>query len=335
MQKKLIALAIAGMVAAPAFAADNVTVYGVAGVYLQNQRVDTTTAGVNVNTSANQVRTDGQSGSRLGFKGSEDLGGGLKANFVMETSVVMDAPAATLLGNRQAYAGLSGNWGALTLGHQYGASFWFGAVHADIGGYADWDAYLATGTAANTRISNSIQYASPNFSGFSARITHGLSEGTVTPKNAGMSTGVNLDYANGPLWVGYYHQGVNVDTAVATGTSNWDALGASYDFGMAKVVGSYQWEKVGITNNKFNAWQLGADIKAGANGSVIVQFANRNDKATVDTDRKAWTLYYSHMMSKRTNLVVGYGASDQSGATGVAGALVDTKNFFGGMRHTF
>ncbi len=150
MQKKLIALAIAGIVAAPAFAADNVTIYGVAGAYLQSLKTDVTTTatGATVNTSVSQVQTDGESGSRIGFKGTEDLGGGLKANFVIESALAMDAAGTTAasgvtgLGNRQAYVGLSGNWGAVNLGRQYSSEFYHMAVR-EVWGYADWSASAA------------------------------------------------------------------------------------------------------------------------------------------------------------------------------------------------
>ncbi|MCF8150889.1 MAG: porin [Sulfuritalea sp.] len=379
MQKKLIALAIAGIVAAPAFAADNVTIYGVAGAYLQSMKTDVTTTatGATVNTSVSQVQTDGESGSRIGFKGTEDLGGGLKANFVVESSYAIDtagdvsSSGAIGLGNRQAYVGLSGNWGAVNLGRQYSSEFYHMAVR-EVWGYADWSALLGAGMAADTRISNSISYTSPSFSGFSGRLHYGFSEGTVAPKNAGQTTGLNLDYANGPLWVGYGYLTKNVDTAAAaavngscinnttgvwsatvgaacpagntslvagsaavaaaSGSNTWNSLGASYDFGMAKVSGSWQTRKAGIGGAKKNSWQLGANFKAGANGAVIVQFAQTNDKAVADTDAKAWALGYQHTMSKRTNLVVGASSVDQSGA---AATTTDTRKYFGGIRHTF
>lgn len=380
MQKKLIALAIAGIVAAPAFAADNVTIYGVAGAYYQNQKTDVTTTatGANVNTSVSQIQSDGESGSRIGFKGTEDLGGGLKANFVIETGLWIDtaanrgsAAAPMGLGDRQAYVGLSGNWGAVNLGRQYSSEFFHMAAR-EVWGYADWSALLGAGLAVDTRINNAISYTSPSFGGFSGRLMLGLGESTTTPKNAGNTTHLNLDYANGPLWVGYGYLNKNVDTAATaaangvcqntttglitttvgaacaagntaivvgaaavaatSGSNTWNSLGASYDFGMAKVEGSYQQRKAGITGVKTNGWQLGANFKAGANGAVIIQFAQNNDKAVADLDSKAWALGYQHTMSKRTNLIVGASSVDQSGA---AATTTDTRKYFGGIRHTF
>lgn len=341
MQKKLIALAVAGLVSGAAFAQSNVTVYGVAGAYLQQLNTESTTAGVRTDAKVNQVQTDGESGSRIGFRGTEDLGGGLKANFTIESAIAMDtagnaaASGQIGLGNRQAFVGLSGNFGAVTMGRQYSAEFWHMAAKSDIWGYADWSALLGSGMAATTRVNNSIKYTSPSMSGFSAGLLYGFSEVAVAPKDTGKYMGLNLDYANGPVWVGLGHQTLNVDTLAANGNNTWTSLGASYNFGMATVSGNYQTRKAGLTGAKENAYQLGVNFKIGANGAIIGQYANRNDKSATDLDSKAWALGYQHLLSKRTNLVIGASNVDQQSSAAVLPTLLDTRKYYAGVRHTF
>ncbi|PKO55512.1 MAG: porin, partial [Betaproteobacteria bacterium HGW-Betaproteobacteria-21] len=118
MQKKLIALAVAGLMSAPVFAQSNVTIYGIVDMGYKN-------LGNNVNSAVgNRSAIDsGQySGSRLGFRGTEDLGNGLKASFVLETGINVDNGGFNQ-GNtafaRQSFVALSGGFGTVALGRQY------------------------------------------------------------------------------------------------------------------------------------------------------------------------------------------------------------------------
>ena len=123
MQKKLIALAVAGLVSAPVFAQSNVTIYGVADAYMG--------FGNHGGNDLAAVQSGGLSGSRLGFRGAEDLGNGLKAVFTLEQGVdISNGVASPSVGgdsvfSRQALVGLSGAFGTISLGRQYAPGFDF------------------------------------------------------------------------------------------------------------------------------------------------------------------------------------------------------------------
>jgi predicted porin len=113
MKKALLALAVLAAFAGTASAQTNVTMYGVLDMALQHEN-----DGVNSTTA---LDSGIQSGSRLGFKGTEDLGGGLKANFDLEAGVNADTGTSSqggILFGRQAWVGLSGGFGSLRLGRQ-------------------------------------------------------------------------------------------------------------------------------------------------------------------------------------------------------------------------
>ncbi|WP_334156869.1 porin [Oryzomicrobium sp.] len=216
MQKKLIALAVAGLAAAPAFAQTNVTIYGVADATFDNVRAtsaSSTAAGVNGNLgSTNRVSSNS---SYLGFKGSEDLGNGLKAVFQFENTVAFDA-AGGVNTNRDSFVGLAGGFGTVVAGNLTGPTRALGAaldVNSGATGIGANSAligklgnlltngtdgnsnYTATGTPnangpANgcnrsttcaslfdTRWKNAVAYVSPSFAGVTVTAAYVANEG--------------------------------------------------------------------------------------------------------------------------------------------------------------
>jgi predicted porin len=180
---------------APACAQDNVTVFGVLDTYLEHA-----TAGA---AGATRVQSGGVSGSRLGFRGSENLGGGNSAVFMLESGINVDdgtSGQGGLLFGRQAWVGLATGAGDVTFGRHYSPLF-FTLVTYGLGGGMGW------GNASNyftdnsvLRVNNSVSYASPSFAGFKARALVGLGENT-TQAGAGIgnSHSVSLQYVSGPV----------------------------------------------------------------------------------------------------------------------------------------
>ena len=280
MQKKVIALAVAGLVSGAAFAQSNVTVYGVmdAGyVYGTGERTGT----LNKNTNFSGIQSGLLGGSRIGFRGEEGLGNGLKAIFTAEYALDIDTnqgigtggASDTTLRARQTWVGLQhAKLGTVTLGRQYAPAF-AAAGRNDAFGSSTGIGSLArlTLTGNNTisgtnggRVDNSIAYRSPTWSGFTVSGITGFGE-TASPATAagdGNSRGANqlygagLNYANGPLNIdAVYHtrrdvtalqaNGMVGASALATWTSTQDSinewyLGGSYDFKVVKISGSYQ-----------------------------------------------------------------------------------------------
>ena len=189
MQKKLIALAVAGLASTAAFAQTNVTIYGIVDYgytyRFDGRGLDSTTNRINnagKPNSASQLNGGQQSGNRLGFKGTEDLGNGLKAVFLLEQGFKLDTGASASTDsfyNRQAYAGLSGGFGTVVGGRLYTPHYTFvsgldpfGA--GTVGRYNNVYSVAAGAVPGSAfgnltdpvRVDNAIAYISPSFGGF-------------------------------------------------------------------------------------------------------------------------------------------------------------------------
>jgi predicted porin len=268
MQKKLIVLALAGLTAAPAFAQSNVTVYGRVDYGYQSRGGNDGLVGVNGRKG--EMASGMQGGSRLGFKGSEDLGNGLKAIFEIESGLTNDAsgvPAGSGNGsnaatgnsglftsNRHAYVGLTGNFGTVVGGRLDGVRY---------GIFNKYDAFGGGGmgnftqmTAQVDRADNAIAYISPKFSGFGVVLAHsrsifgqetagsinlaGAPAGAVKANNNdGRLYTAMLTYDNGPLSAAIDYERINFAHDGALENAHVITAGASYDFGMVKLSAVY------------------------------------------------------------------------------------------------
>jgi predicted porin len=228
----LLALPAGLLFAAGAHAQSSVTLYGIvdAGIaYVHNAQ---SANGQNQSTLV-KFSSGNMSGSRWGLKGTEDLGGGLAAVFQLENGFNVGTGA---LGQgsrefgRKAVVGLSSNtWGTVTLGRQYDPIVdlvqgltednYFGGVFGTPGDLDNYDNSL--------RVSNSVKYVSPLFSGFQVEALYGVG-GVAGASGSGQTYSFGAAYANGPLSLGagyFYANGGNTTTAnVRTWTSSSDSL---------------------------------------------------------------------------------------------------------------
>jgi len=381
MQKKLIALAVAGLASTGALAQSNVTVYGILDAYYSYNSVDKAPGSTN-DDSGHSIGSGGLSGSRLGFKGTEDLGGGLKASFVLEYAVQNDINSplgidASANATRQSYVALSGNFGTVAVGRLQTAAYDWDCTTAPLAGSGldaksklAGHALLSCGGAG--RANNAVAYMSPNFSGFTFALNHSrVTEnqngvGTVpaagtSPDNDAYANIIGGGYNNGPLAINAVWSKVdfsNKSTAAATfvteEVTEWGISG-SYNFGMLKLFGAYQSadfdvkDLVSSRNSDNDKWTVGVGVPVGANGTVAVQYSDASlDRCgaanvfTVQCDANAWTIGYTHNLSKRTTLYGGYVdvSNDNNSARGanaqfatVAGG--DASTFIVGARHSF
>jgi predicted porin len=284
MQKKIIALAVAGLVSGAAFAQSNVTVYGVVDVGFVNSSGDRPgTAKASANYSG--IDSGLKDGSRIGFKGEEGLGNGLKAIFTLEYYIAPDentalgaAPETTGAGgsgsvSRQSFVGLShAKLGTFTLGRQYSAGFW-SAVRTDaFSGFSFGSQATMNATGKNSiiagntaRLNNSAVYVSPNWSGFTVvgGYSYGEGGGTtangISQGNAGVIT-AGLNYANGPMNIDLVYQsrqGLTTALVSADTTAGLTAVAAS-----------------GASQDSVNEWHIGGsyDFK------VVKLFASYQDQ---------------------------------------------------------
>jgi len=263
--------------------------------------------------------------SRLGFRGTEDLGGGLKANFVLEGGFNLDAGdgksgGATGTGfefKRRSTVGLSGGFGEVRMGRELTAAFnatarydVFGSVGigqsrlwAD-GGVVDASAN-ATAVTTNQRISNALTYVAPDFSGFKFGLNYGFGETTASNSDSGY-LGAGLTYDNGPLSLGLGLERLNngANSVAASDIDAW-SLGGSYDFGVAKLLAGYRQSTVDIATveNKRNGYYLAATAPVGA-GTVRVSYNRYENELGAGAKAKAdqFAVGYVYGLSKRTSV---------------------------------
>ena len=322
MQKKLIALAVASLVSAPVFAQSTVSVYGVVDQAITNQSQSN-------RGSVTSLQGSGYTTERLGFKGSEDMGNGMKANFMLELGMkgpngnldnAQAAPAQ--LFQRVSTVGLSGNWGSVNFGRQYTPVFSVQAAN-DLFRVAGVGSIYSLTNVGVTRSSNSIRYDSASMSGFSVAVLYGLGDtglGNVStdtpltaplvgnnPSNLGRQVGFNAMYNNGPLMIGLGWNRLNLPAITAAPLNTFDSqkttsLTASYDFKVVAINAGWQNNKITDNLQDRNTWNIGATIPVFGADSVKVSYADRHDKLVNSADVKLLALGYVHPMSKRTTL---------------------------------
>ena len=369
MQKKIIALAVAGLVSGAAFAQSNVVIYGVADAGYVYGSDSFVTNG----KSTSKMTSGGQSGSRLGFRGTEDLGNGLSANFKYEQALNIDVGGETVAGGgRWATVGLSGKtWGSFEMGRR--DTF----IDQLLGG-TDVQDRVTVGQVSpvmrdTARISNFFAYTSPNWSGLTVKAGISTSPWAdeVTP-TTGTTTNVRMytaavDYENGGLKVGAAYQrnkGQSNENNSFDAGSEW-ALGGKYKIGIVTLGAQYGEIKNGedgianpnlngVTNfttgaadtgssaliEKRKQWTVGAMFDITAKDRISVNYARgKNEFFDNRSDEKQsiWGVSYFHDLSKRTNLYAGYGDMSQSGDNTVKYGIDSAyeKAFQVGLRHRF
>ena len=357
MNKKLLAAAIAATVAAPmaATAANDVTVYGKAHVMMINNDLDL--AG-----TANDVDNWelSSTNSRLGFKGSEDLGNGLKAIWKYETTVnITDGGAGggTFGSARNAYLGLSGGFGSVLAGRHDSPSkvafYATGNDHldgsiVDLNGLGHAQASLSGNAGAggrgsvfvDERYDNVLAYISPSFSGLTvaAAVMPGEASGATPGANDGFADHYSLGvmYANACLKVGAGYESLSDGTnAVGSDDDDHWHIGGSYTFGMFTVGGNYQDRENDnfVKGNDTKSWALTGKATFG-NNAVILQYTDVTYETTgaPDLDADEIGIAFQHMFSKRTSAYVAYNKAEID-ATGAADP--DSTQYGVGMIHTF
>jgi predicted porin len=345
MKKSLIALAVAGAFAAPAFAAtSNVDVYGRMDVAIQ----DTNAAGTEMQVTDNV--------SRLGFKGTEDLGGGLKAIWQIESQLNGGGSdgltGAGTVGGRNTFVGLAGGFGTFLMG-RHDTPYKLGTGSLDIFGdtIGDYNGRL-TGTggkvvdpvnsAHDARSSNAIAYVSPTWDGFHfAAAVVATNDPAAFDNNdktfdAYSLTGV---YANGPLFASLSYQNVVDVTNAVLGNQSSKAwkVGLGYTFGDAKV--GFVYEDVnndpsagaGTPNDGIDrsSWVINGVYNMGPI-ALKAQYGKIKDWTKAGQDPNKWDLGVDYALSKRTKAYVVYSSVNDDDPI--------TKNLHGyniGLQHNF
>ncbi|WP_050465343.1 porin [Herbaspirillum autotrophicum] len=311
MRKSLLALAVIGSFASVAHAQSSVTIYGIIDASVSyNSKVATGVGAATGNRAG--IDSGAINGSRIGFKGSEDLGGGLKALFNLENGFNVDTATAAQNGQlfgRTATLGLSGNFGTVLLGRQkdFLDDLAANTSVADFGGLISNVHAKDLDRTNGERVNNSIRYNTPNVNGFYGSLIYGFGE-QAGSTSTGQSYGIGGAYANGPFNIGLaYFQAKKASSAAgaaaasdvnssnATTCSNavgsagdtclktW-TLAAAYQLGAAKLHGSWSQVKLPLAqsgaSSSFSAASAASFVADAATQQFAVGGIN-NDKTNI------------------------------------------------------
>ena len=360
MKKTLVALA--ALASMSAFAQSSVTLYGIADVWLGNLKKTTEIGGVTTGVAQNLLNSGGINGSRWGLKGSEDLGGGLKANFLLESGFNIDngssAQGGVLFG-RQAVVGLSGGFGELRFGRQYTA---YDELRGgtDLMGHSSFSATVgsaggawALGRDYTFRADNTIRYATPNFGGFGVGATYSFGENKTTTTGASGIIAIHGLYANGPITAGIGYQQEKNPGGLAAGpaapnpnfnnggfavngtTETHLLVSGAYDFGVAKVRLAYNTSKDNAagTPSADKEFTVGVSAPLGP-VTIASEFATSKNSAVKG---RSLGVQAQYDLSKRTFAYVGFQNTKSNDIVAAGAASTTTKgNLIAvGVRHGF
>jgi predicted porin len=328
MQKKIIALALAGLASSAAFAQSNVTIYGRVDYGFMDRGGNA--GGVGGVVRKHEMASGIEAGSRVGFKGSEDLGNGLKAIFQMEFGSVAMDEGGGLASSRNAYVGLTGKFGTLVGGKldgiRYGIFNKYDAFGGgDVGNFTQM-------TAQVDRASNAVAYISPTFMGLTGTLAYATHIGTSNPLglSASEATANNGDavlnsamlaYANGPISanldferVKFNNGGAPASTAAAVEEVNVMTVAGAYDFKVVKLSALYDTleteNRRGGRDANVQSWFVSAKAPVG-NFVLKATYGQTKDKEVDDSKAKKYGIGADYILSKRTLVYAGYGHISQ------------------------
>lgn len=331
MNKSTIGLALLAACSTSAMAQSSLSIYGIVDAGLVRERGGPEGPVTNISSGI-------ASGSRLGFKGKEDLGGGLSAVFAVESGFNIDTGTSgqggTLFG-RQAFVGLNGKFGAVTVGRQYTPYY---KTLRDIGdpfGAVSMAGRSGNLFATNTRANNMVEYISPTFAGLRADLAWALGE---QPDDSSRSRqlGGSVGYAAGPLTIQLAHH--RIENATATDRTRNSLVSANYEFKPVTVYASYAVNR-GPAAVDSKDMLAGVAIPFGA-GKLLFSHVRHNDDTAANNDARQWGIAYDYQLSKRTDIYIAYAKiNNRNGAAFTVGNATDTGTgdsaFNLGVRHNF
>lgn len=338
MKMKLFAAAVAALAAGGAYAQSSVTLYGVvdAGLTYANKVPNGNGGG----SSRFGLDSGGLSGSRWGLRGVEDLGGGLKGIFNLESGFNVDtgtsAQGGRLFG-RNAYVGLQGQWGQLTLGRQQNLLYDFSLIYDPMAiatrySVASQDAFMAG------RADNAVKYIG-TFGGLSVSALYsfnrdGNEQAGLSKLGREWSLGAN--YAGGPLSVGaVYDQSNNTAAATVDNKEQRATIALTYAFGPAKVYGGYRWYKAnfetvaGNGNLRSNLYWLGLGYQATPALSLTGTAYYQQFKNAAGGNPWLFVVGTDYALSKRTDAYFNLAYAKNSSGSGLGVMGLNDANYAG------
>lgn len=349
MKKTLLAIAALAATSG-AFAQSSLTIYGVVDASLEN---------IKANDGVTRVSSDNLSSSRLGFKGTEDIGGGLKAKFVLETAVKADTGAqgnSARFWDRAAWVGIEGSFGELRIGRIDSS---IGDIAGNVLSAQTYDDFKYTGSRAGDkyrRVDNSLTYLLPTFiPGLAAQLQYSTNVGTSSAAGAedtsdiGKAWGLSVKYAAGPIAAGVGYLSAEDETASVSANAGEKGSAvlvyAGYDFGVAKVTGYYNNESrlTSTGDKRFSLY--GAKVAVPFSPAFTLTGSLSQAKNTLGTDEDDGALLFSlkgvYALSKRTSVygMLAYVGNEDNAKLTLDKQTIDAgESVTGiavGIRHTF
>lgn len=340
MKKSLLALAALTAFAGAASAQSSVTLFGI---------VDAGVARLSAGgKSVTGMTNSGYNSSRLGFRGVEDLGGGLKAGFWIEGQLTNDdGNAGALNFQRRSTVSLMGGFGEIRLGRDYTPHFWNTTVYDPFGTNGVGQAMTPgmVGTAGNgalaVRSNNSISYFTPAMGGFSLQVMKAFGENVSGGVKTNDYLGFRAGYAAGP--VSFHGAYGKTEGATNAADVKYMNFGGSFNAGVLTATLVYAQEKTGA-GLKITAIEPGIQVPVGA-GSIRASYARHDIKSSANDWNKI-AVGYLHNLSKRTTAYATYARVGNKGtqtkvvannglAAPAAAAGGNASGFEFGIRHAF
>ena len=333
MKKSLLVLAVLSAFAGVASAQSSVTIYGTIDGGVRNL--------TNTNAAGQSKFTMGSNGNynsnRIGFRGMEDLGGGMNAHFTLESGFNSGTGAfdnaAGVLFNRTASVGVGGAWGALDLGKQYTVAFKTIAAY-DPFGYKYVAITAAVPATAGVRYNNDIQYTG-NFGAITARAEYALGEAAGNA-STGSAKSAGLSYNNGNLVVA----GAYTDRDVATFDNKHYTFGAAMTVmpGL-RVSAGYADEKQATTAIEIETKYSWIGASYAFTPALTATYGYYQTKVTGTAAQNAKKdlniVGATYALSKRTNFYAALDMAKLDGALKIGGAQTEQTGLSLGVNHAF
>ncbi len=317
MKQTLIALAVLGACMSNASAQSAVTIYGIIDAGVTRVINDSGSNGSRTTVEAGQMQV-----SRWGFRGEEDLGGGLKARFNLEGTLLNDTggagvptgtPSGTSLFDREATVGLAGNFGALTLGRQnilginsvgmadpMGLAFAAtspNVLFSALNSAAVYGAYGANNGGSALRQSNSIKYVSPYWKNFGIGLMRAFGEqpGSVQKNKY---EGISAFYHTGPFGASAVYARLKNITA-SEELKSW-AFGARYTGTGFSLRSTYSTNELDTTHRKISVFGVGIDVPVAPAVTLTGAVYNTRHTGDAHDDSQQYIAIAKYAFSKRT-----------------------------------
>jgi predicted porin len=336
-------VAAAALMAVAAAAQAQVKLYGALDYFVGS--VETAHA-KNTSSRTTVVNSGGMMTSFFGIAGSEDLGGGLKAEFALESFLAGDT-GQTLANNagyfwgRASNIALSGGFGKVAIGQYDNPLFTSGYTYNPFGssmvlsptmrhlGYLGQTGISGAGVGFDTGWVNSLTYETPVFSGLQGFAQYAPKESTASGTGNNYTVAAKYDMGPFSTMLTYVKAGVGSPSGAWTAAEKVMDLGASYDLGAAKVFAQFTSVKDTTNDNKDKIYQIGVSAPLSDKATVMASYGElKNTEGSVKVSDKVLTLGYDYLLSKRTDV---YGAFMHNSQTDMETGM----SLIVGLKHAF